>query len=200
MTGNVEDQKTWINAKMNLTRTFTNEQTRRREEEILDRIIPTGIMDLDEDFDKEETDNLSECRTYDHDMDQEVDFVDYQVYPFSLPEQEKSDKFINEDTEEEDIQSLESLEVSYQNYKKQNEENVNSLSLTTKSDEQLDRAGYFTELDVRWKYNNRHTEDEDQWKIDFRTNQELFDPTDISSSLYNSPTTSLTRIDKMNEQ
>jgi hypothetical protein len=61
MTGNVEDQKTWINAKMSLTRTLTNEETGRREEEILDRIIPTGIMDLDEDFEEEETDNLSEC-------------------------------------------------------------------------------------------------------------------------------------------
>src|SRR6202522_1336939 len=35
MTGNVEDQKTWINAKMNLARATTNEETRRREEEIL---------------------------------------------------------------------------------------------------------------------------------------------------------------------
>jgi hypothetical protein len=95
-------------------------------------------------------------------MDQEEDSVDYQVYPFSLPEQAKSDKFINEDTKEEDIQSLESLEVSYRNYKKRNEETVNSLSLTTEPDEQLDRAGYFTELDVRWKHNNRHTEDKDQ--------------------------------------
>src|SRR5271168_4240872 len=32
MTGNVEDQKTWINAKMNLARATTNEETRRREE------------------------------------------------------------------------------------------------------------------------------------------------------------------------
>src|SRR5271168_377334 len=29
MTGNVEDQKTWINAKKNLARTSTNEETRR---------------------------------------------------------------------------------------------------------------------------------------------------------------------------
>ena len=73
-------------------------------------------MDLDEPFeeeDEEETDNLSECRTNDHDMDQEEDSIDYQVDSFSLSEQEKSDKFIDEDTEEEDIQSLESLIASY---------------------------------------------------------------------------------------
>src|SRR6202522_2237632 len=34
MTGNVEDQKTWINTKMNLARATINEETRRREEEI----------------------------------------------------------------------------------------------------------------------------------------------------------------------
>src|SRR5271168_2385648 len=66
MTGNVKDQRTWINTKMNLTRTQTNKETRRREEEILDRIIPTGILDLDEVFaeeDEEETNDLSEYRT-----------------------------------------------------------------------------------------------------------------------------------------
>src|SRR6202522_1848417 len=113
MTGTVEDQKKWINAKMNLARATINEETRRREEEILNRIIPTGMKDLDKDFDEEETDNLSESRTYNHDIDQEEDFVDYQVYHCSLPEQEKSDKFINEDQAEEDTQSSKLLKTSY---------------------------------------------------------------------------------------
>src|SRR5271168_187657 len=113
MTGNVEDQKTWINAKMNLARATTNEETRRREKEILNRIIPTGIVDLDEAFeeeDKEETDDLTEG--------QEEDFTwkNYQVYPTSLPEQEKTDEFIDE-TEEEDIQALESLTTPYRDYR-----------------------------------------------------------------------------------
>jgi hypothetical protein len=138
---------------MNLARATTDEETRKREKEILDRIIPTEIMDLDEPFeeeDEEETDDLSKCRTYDHDMNQEEDSADYQIYPFSLPEQEKSDEFIDENTEEEDIQSLESLNISYRNHERQGEETVNSL--TTEPDEQLDKARYFTELDVRWKY------------------------------------------------
>src|ERR1700678_2182138 len=139
MTGNIEDQKTWINAKMNLIRTQTNKETRRREEEILDRIIPTKIMDLDETFDEEETGDLSECRPYDVTIDQEEDFVwkDYQVYSSSLSEQEKPDEFIDENTEEEDIQSLESLNISYQNRERQGEETVNSL--TTKTDDSLTR-------------------------------------------------------------
>jgi hypothetical protein len=196
MTGNVEDQKTWINAKMNLTRTQTNEEIRRREEEILDRIIPTEIMDLDETFEEEETNDLSECRPYDLTIDQEEDFVwkDYQVYSSSLSEQEKPDEFIDENTEEEDIQLLESLNISYQNHKRQDEETVNSLSLTTEPDEQLDKARYFTELDVHWKYNDKHTED--QWKINFKTNQRIFKPTVIFSRPY-SPTTSQAKTDKI---
>src|ERR1700678_1754465 len=191
MTGTVEDQRKWIDAKMNLTRATTNEETRKREEEILNRIIPTGIVDFDEAFeeeDKEKTDDLTE--------DQEEDFTwkDYQVYPFSLSEQEKTDKLIDENTEEEDIQSLESLNISYRNHRRQDEETVNSL--TTEPDGQLDEARYFTELDVRWKYDDRHTEDEDQWKINFETNQKLFEPTVIFSRPY-SPTTSQTKTDEI---
>src|ERR1700678_3762135 len=191
MTGTVEDQRKWIDAKMNMTRATTNEETRKREEEILNRIIPTGIVDLDEAFeeeDKEETDDLTE--------DQEEDFAwqDYQVYPFSLFEQEKTDELIDENTEEEDIQSLESLNISYQDHRRQDEETVNSL--TTEPDGQLDKARYFTELDVRWKYDDRHTEDEDQWKINFETNQKLFEPMVILSRLY-SPTTSQAKTDEM---
>src|SRR5271168_2107943 len=158
-------------------------------------------MDLDEPFeeeDKKETDDLSECRTYDHDMNQEEDFIskDYQIYPSSLSEQEKSDEFINENTEEEDIQSLESLNIFYQNHRRQDEEAVNSLSLTTEPDGQLDKARYFSELDVRWKYNDRRTEDENQWRINFGTDQELFDPTAIFSSPY-CPTTSQDKTDEI---
>src|ERR1700678_4283915 len=126
MSGTVEDQKKWIEAKMNLARATTNEETRRREEKILNRIIPTEIVDLDEAFseeDEEETDDLSGNRPYDPDMDQEEDFISKgtKIYPFSLPEQEKSEEFIDENQKEEDIQSLESLNVSYRNHRRQDE-------------------------------------------------------------------------------
>src|ERR1700678_82400 len=201
MTGNVESQKTWINAKMNLTRTVTNEKIRRREEEILDRIIPIGIMDLDRAFeeeDEEETDDLSENRPYDLDMDQEEDFIskDTKIYPFSLPGREKSDEFIDKDQEEEDNQSLESLTISYQNYRGQDEETVNSSSLTTEPDNQLEGARYFAELNKCWGYNNKRIVDEDQWKENFETNQVLLEPTTIFSCPY-SPTISQTMIEEI---
>src|SRR5271168_4669791 len=80
MTGNVEDQKNWINAKMDLARATTNEETRRREEEILNRIIFTEIMDLDKAFeeeDEEETDD-SECRT--HDLEDNFSPMNHGIY------------------------------------------------------------------------------------------------------------------------
>src|SRR6202522_3102094 len=89
---------------------------------------------------------------------------------------------------------LKSLNISYRNHRRQDEETVNSL--TTEPDGQLDKARYFTELDVRWKYDDRHTEDEDQWKINFETNQKLFEPMVILSRLY-SPTTSQAKTDEM---
>src|ERR1700678_4065451 len=193
MTGNIEDQKTWINAKMNLARAMTNEETRRREEEILNRIIPTKIVDLDEAFseeDEEETDDLSENRPYDLDMDQEEDFIlkDTKIYPFSPPGQEKSDEFIDEDQEEEDIQSSKLLKASYRDHERQKEDTPEPLSELDNLN-QLDKARYLTEPDMRWKYDNRYTEDEDQWKINF-------EPTVIFSRPY-SPTTSQAEQDEI---
>src|ERR1700678_672256 len=195
MTGNVEDQQKWIDAKKNLARATTNEETRKREKEILDRMIPTEIMDLDEPFeeeDEEEMDDLSECRTYNHDMNQEEDSADYQIYPASLPGQEKSDEFIDENTEEEDIQSLESLNTSYRDYRRQDEETVHPL--LSELDEQLIGAKYFTEQDVCWGYDNEQIKDEDKWEM-AKTNRILFEPMVIFSSSYYSPTTSQTNMD-----
>src|ERR1700678_844488 len=200
MTGNVEDQKIWINTKMNLARATTNEETMKREEEIFNRIIPTEIVDLDEAFskeDEEETDDLSENRPYDLDMDQEEDFIskDTKIYPFSLPRQEKSDEFMDEDQEEEDIQSSKLLKASYRDHERQNKDTLQPLSELDDLN-QLDKARYLTELDVHWKYDDRHTEDEDQWNINFETNQKLLEPMVIFSRPY-SPMTSQTVIEEI---
>src|ERR1700678_388210 len=200
MSGTVEDQQKWIDAKKNLARATTNEETMKREEEIFNRIIPTEIVDLDEAFskeDEEETDDLSENRPYDLDMDQEEDFIskDTKIYPFSLPRQEKSDEFMDEDQEEEDIQSSKLLKASYRVHERQNEDTLQPLSELDNLN-QLDKARYLTELDVHWKYDDRHTEDEDQWNINFKTNQKLLEPTVIFSRPY-SPMTSQTVIEEI---
>src|ERR1700678_500319 len=182
MTGTVEDQKKWINAKMNLARATTDEEPRTREKEILDRIIPTGIVDLDEAFeeeDKEETDNLSECQPYDLTEDQEEDFTD---------------ESINKDKEDEDIQLLESLTVSYRNHEKQDEETTHPLSSTFDFDDQLIGTRHFTEPDKCWGYDNKHIKDEDKWEM-AKTNRMMFEPTVIFTSPYSLTTSQI----KMNE-
>src|SRR6202522_3610576 len=130
-------------------------------------------------------------------MDQEEDFIskDTKTYPFSLPRQEKSDEFIDEDQEEEDIHSSKLLKASYQDHERQNKDTLQPLSELDDLN-QLDKARYLTELDVCWKYDDRHTEDKDQWKINFETNQKLFEPMVILSRLY-SPTTSQAETDKL---
>src|ERR1700678_141850 len=190
MTGNVENQKTWINAKMNLARTTTDEETRRREEEILNRIIPTGMKDLDKDFDEEETDNLSECRTY----DLEDDFLpkNHKIYSLSFSEEEKPDEFIDEHQEEEDIQPSKPLMTSYQDYRRQDEETP--CPLLSELDDQLIGAKYFTEQDACWGYDDEHIRDKDKWET-IKTNREFFEPLAIFSSPH-SPTAPQTDTDE----
>src|ERR1700678_458925 len=80
--------------------------------------------------------------------------------------------------------SFQTREARRIHHRRQDEETVNSL--TTEPDEQLDKARYFSEPDVRWGYDNEHIED--KWEMT-RINQTLFEPTVICSSPY-SPTTS----------
>src|ERR1700678_4606391 len=49
---------------------------------------------------------------------------------------------------------------------------------------------------TRWKYDNKHMVDEDQWKENFKTNQMLFERTTIFSCPY-SPTISQTMIEEI---
>src|ERR1700678_4459174 len=193
MTGNIDDQKTWINANMNLAKATTNKETRRREEEILNRIIPTGIMDLDKTFeekDKEETDDFSECQT--HNLEDNFSPMNHGIYSLSFSEEEKSDEFIDKHQEEEDIQPSKPLITSYQDHRRQDKETVYPLS--SELDDQLTGAKYFTEQDACWGYDDEHIRDKDKWEMT-KTNQGLFEPLVIFSSPH-SLTTSQTNTDE----
>ena len=151
-------------------------------------------MNLDESFgeeDEEETDDLSECRTY----DQEDDFspMNHGIYSLLFSEEEKPDKFIDEHQEEEDAQPSKSLITSYRDHRRQDKETVYSLS--SELDNQLIGAKYFTEQDACWGYDDEHIRDKDKWEMT-KTNQGLFEPLVISSSPH-SPTTSQTNTDEI---
>src|SRR6202522_2586492 len=177
---------------MNLARASPNEETRRREEEILDRIIPTGIMDKAfEEEDEEETDNFSECQT--HNLEDNFSPMNHGIYSLSFSEEERSDEFIDEHQEEEDAQPSKPLITSYQDHRRQDKETVYPLS--SELDDQLTGAKYFTEQDACWGYDDEHIRDKDKWEMT-KTNQGLFEPLVIFSSPH-SPTTSQTNTDEI---
>src|SRR6202522_3682726 len=152
-------------------------------------------MDLDKAFeeeDEEETDNFSECRT--HDLENDFLPKNHGIYSLSFSEEEKPDKFFDEHQEEEDIQPLKTLMTSYQDYRGQDE--GTPCPLLSELDDQLIGAKYFAELDVRWGYDNEHTKNEDKWEMT-RTNQQLLEPTVMTSCLHYSPTTSLAKTNEI---
>src|SRR5271168_2603734 len=84
---------------------------------------------------------------------------------------------------------------NHQNHKGQDEETVHPLSSITELDDQPEKVKHFTELDVRWGYDNEHIKDKDKWEMT-KTNQELFKPSVIFSSPY-SPMTPQTKMDEL---
>jgi len=63
----------------------------------------------------------------------------------------------------------------------------------------LRRAKYFTELDVRWGFNNIQIKEGDEWKATFRTNHGLYEPLVMFFGLMNSPATFQTMMDDIFE-
>src|SRR6202522_2984277 len=119
--------------------------------------------------------------------------MNHRIYSLLFSEEEKSDEFIDEHQKEEDAQPSKFLITSYRDRRRQDKERVYPLS--SELDDQLIGAKYFTEQDVRWRYDDEHIRDKDKWEMT-KTNQGLFEPLVIFSSPY-SPTTSQTKTDEL---
>src|ERR1700723_4079869 len=79
-----------------------------------------------------------------------------------------------------------------QDYRRLNEITVKHrypLPLTGSLIDRLQRAYWYTKLDVRWGYNNVQIKEGDEWKAAFRTNHGLFEPLVMFFGLTNSPAT-----------
>ena len=96
-----QDQEIWINAKTNLAMDLAIEEAKKRKEKTINKMIPEELVDYKDVFDKKAANRFPEFRSYDHTIELKEDFVskDCKVYPLSLPEQEKLDKFIDENLE-----------------------------------------------------------------------------------------------------
>ena len=81
---------------------------------------------------------------------------------------------------------------SCQDYRYLNEwtiKNAYPLPLISELMDKIQGAKYFTKLDVHWGYNNIQIKDGDQWKVAFKTNRGLFEPTVMFFGMCNSPAT-----------
>ena len=67
--------------------------------------------------------------------------------------------------------------------------NAYPLPLISELLDKLKGARHFTKLDVRWGYNNIWIRDGDQWKVAFKTNKGLSEPTVMFFRMCNSPAT-----------
>ena len=133
-------------------------------------------------------------------------------YNLTLAEQLELDKFLEENLEKGYIWPSQSPMASpfffvskkdgklwpCQDYRYINEWTIkNSYPLPLISDilDKLKGAKYFTKLDVQWGYNNIRIHKGDEWKVTFKTNKGLFEPTVMFFSMCNSPVTFQAMID-----
>ena len=76
-----------------------------------------------------------------------------------------------------------------QDYRKLNQVTIKDktpLSLIGEVIDKLKETKYFNKLDLIWRYNNVRIKEEDEWKVVFLTNKELFEPQVMYFGLCNS--------------
>ena len=76
-----------------------------------------------------------------------------------------------------------------QDYRYLNEQTIKNpypLPLISKILDKLQGSRLFTKLDVCWGYNNIRIKEGDEWKVAFKTNRGIFEPTVMFFGLTNS--------------
>ncbi|KAF8641666.1 hypothetical protein AX16_009851 [Volvariella volvacea WC 439] len=170
--------------------------------------LPSYCQPFKEWFEKQASEHLPEKRQWDHLINLKPDFMskDCKIYPLPPQHQEELDTFIKENLQKGYIRPSKSPMASpfffiqkkdgglrlCQDYRKLNEgtiKNCYSLPLISELVDKLKGAKYFTKLDLRWRYNNVHIKEGDEWKAAFKTNKGLFKPTILFFGLCNTPVT-----------
>ena len=171
-------------------------------------MVPPDLLDYKDVFNKVMTEQFPESQPWDHAINLKEDFVpsDCKVYPMTLLEQAKLDKFINKNLAKGYIRPAKSPMASpfffiskkdgklclCQDYQKLNEGTIKNsypLPLISTLLDKLKDIRYFTKLDLRSGYNNVWIKDGDQWKAAFKTSRGLFKLTVMFFRLCNSPAT-----------
>jgi hypothetical protein len=179
-------------------------------------IVPTSLHTYADIFSETAFDSLPERRKWDHaiELEREPSPRFRKVYPMTLMEQTEMDAFLEEVLATGRIkQSKSPLGALVFFIKKKDAQlrfvqDYRALNAITRKDRyplpliddlihRLKGTHYFTELDIRWGYNNVHIRKGDEWKAAFCTNRGLFEPLVMYFGLTNSTATSQTMMNEI---
>jgi hypothetical protein len=167
-------------------------------------------------FKKTTFEKLPERKRWDHAIELKpgTEPFNSKIYPLSVDEQKKLDKFIEEHLQSGQIRPSKSPITSpfffikkkdgslrlVQDYCKLNEMTIKNwypLPLISEVIHKLHQAKIFTKLDVCWGYNNVWIKEGDEWKAAFITNHGLYEPLVMFFGLTNSPATFQTMMNNL---
>ena len=167
------DNDIWINTKMSTATEIQAELNRKKKDLPLEEQIPEEFHDFLDIFSEEKAARFLESRPWDHEIELKDTFVpkSFKTYNLTPEEQAELDKFLKEILGKGYIRPSQSPMASpfffvgkkdpglkpCQDYRYLNEhtiKNVYPLPLISELLDKLKGAHQFTELDVRWGYNN----------------------------------------------
>jgi Reverse transcriptase (RNA-dependent DNA polymerase) len=197
----------WIH-KINIAMELAIEENSKKQDKTDEQLVPAeyhGYLDI---FSEEKAHRFPELRPWDHKIKMKEGFEPklFENYNLTPAEQLELDKFLKENLKKGYIWPSQSPMASpfffvskkdgklqpCQDYRYLNNWTVKNsypLPLISEIMDKLKGAKYFTKLDMRWGYNNVRIRKGDKWKLAFKTNKGLFEPTVMFFRMCNSPAT-----------
>ena len=205
ITGDTEEE-IWINSKLTMATQIQADLNAKKKVLPIEEQIPEEFHEFLDIFSEEKAAQFPKPRPWDHKIEMKEGFEpkSFKTYNLTPQEQLELDKFLKENLDKGYIRPSQSPMASpfffvdkkdrklrpCQDYHYLNEHTIKNaypLPLITELLDKLKDAKYFTKLDVRWGYNNVRIKDGDQWKVAFKTNHGLIEPTVMFFGLCNSP-------------
>jgi Reverse transcriptase (RNA-dependent DNA polymerase) len=197
----------WIH-KTNIATELAIEENSKKTDKMDEQLVLVEYHEYLDIFSEEKAHHFPESRPWDHKIKIKEEFEPKSSKNYNLTpaEQIKLDKFLKENLEKGYIQPSQSPMASpfffvskkdsklwpCQDYWYLNNwmvKNSYPLPLILEIMDKLKGAKYFTKLDVQWGYNNIWIKKGDEWKVAFKTNKGLFEPTVMFFGMCNSPAT-----------
>ena len=209
-------KKNLINAKTNVAIELAIKENKKKPDASAKELIPEDLHDFLDVFDEEWAGRLPKSQPWDHKIEMKEGFEpkSFRSYNLTPAEQIELDKFLKENLDKGYIrpsQSPMALPFFFvnkkdrklrpcQDYRYINDwtiKNAYPLPLISEIMDKLKRAKYFTKIDVQWGYNNVWIKKGNEWKVAFKTNRGLFEPTVMFFGLCNSSATFQSMMDSI---